>query len=452
MLTMLCVHCESQTESEDRCDECGQPPLVDGRYAIEEVLGRGANATTYRAAHVETGDVVALKELLVRNADSLKTLELFEREAGILQQLDHSSIPAYVEDFTVDLGPNVGMYIAQEYVDGTGVDDLVDEGPLPAREVFRIVRSVAQTLRYLQQLSPPVVHRDIKPGNLIERPNRSIALIDFGAVADVLGNSENGVPTMAGTLGYMAPEQLQGRTESTTDVYGLAATAVTLLTGTVPSVADDAWAEGLPDDQRMLLKKMLMVSPTNRPRPDEIVSVLDDFNAVFDAHEEALVRHEAKLARLQQTPRAIPHNFDHQPMEDGIIPLAIVILAMFVSGGFGMIVGPVGMAVTMAIGVGTAVITWWVGRDARERKKLFRRGVATIGRADGFKSSFDQPGVEVYFTFEIAGERFRGKSMMLDVQTVDGNEGDDVLLFYDPEDPTRNEIMAHYIYGMETLS
>ena len=114
-------------------------------------------------------------------------------------------------------------------------DDLV----MRSGEVVRIVWELLDLLEYLHTLSPPVYHRDIKPGNIMRRPSGPLALIDFGSVRDALVEETIGDSTVVGTFGYMAPEQFQGRAFPGTDLYGLGVTAAVLLTRREPHTMVD---------------------------------------------------------------------------------------------------------------------------------------------------------------------------------------------------------------------
>ena len=99
-------------------------------------------------------------------------------------------------------------------------------------DVERLLADASRALAYLHGRAPPIVHRDLKPGNVIRRPDGSFAFVDFGAVRDRLKVA--GGSTIVGTFGYMAPEQFQGRASPASDVYGIGATALTMLTGCEP--------------------------------------------------------------------------------------------------------------------------------------------------------------------------------------------------------------------------
>src|SRR5579859_5756674 len=120
-----------------------------------------------------------------------------------------------------------------EKIDGESLATLRKRGVvLPEREVVRLLRDAADVLGYLHGRTPPVVRRDLKPGNVIRRPDGSFAFVDFGAVRDKL--RPEGGSTVVGTFGFMAPEQFQGRALPGSDVYALGATIVAMMTGRDP--------------------------------------------------------------------------------------------------------------------------------------------------------------------------------------------------------------------------
>ena len=205
--------------------------LVQSRYKIMDVLGRGGSGITYRAEDAFTGRQVALKELSLRGLSDWKKLELFEREARVLKALDHPAIPDYVDYFQVDTADNRQFYIAQKIAEGQSLAELVAAGDrFSATEVERIAAEVLEVLQYLHSLNPPIIHRDIKPQNLIRGTNGRIYLVDFGAVQMAYREATAFGSTVVGTYGYMAPEQFRGQAYPATDLYGLGATLLNLLT------------------------------------------------------------------------------------------------------------------------------------------------------------------------------------------------------------------------------
>ncbi len=218
-------------------------------------LGRGGVGTTYEAEDLESaGKRVVLKQLNVRNLGDWKLFELFEREARTLAQLVHPAIPRYLDSFqTDDDGPR--LYIVQELAKGRTLADLVAAGYHPDEGAVReIAVQVLRILGYLQSLSPPVIHRDVKPQNILRSDAGEIALVDFGAVKSAVTDGPAGGSTVAGTFGYMAPEQLHGHATTATDLYGLGATLVFLLTRRSP-----------PSYRRRSSESMSAPTPPSRP-------------------------------------------------------------------------------------------------------------------------------------------------------------------------------------------
>lgn len=203
--------------------------LHDGRYVVSGLLGEGAQASTLDAVDKHAGRPVAIKEFRVRGAKSWKDVELAEREARVLATLKHPNLPVYLDHFEED----GALFLVTERIDGEPLSRMRKRGArLDQAGVRRFLADAASVLDYLHGKSPPIVHRDIKPGNVIVRPDGSFAFVDFGSVRDNL--KPEGGSTVVGTFGYMAPEQFQGRAGPGSDVYAVGATALALLTGREP--------------------------------------------------------------------------------------------------------------------------------------------------------------------------------------------------------------------------
>ncbi len=202
--------------------------LQDGRFVITGVVASGGQAITYDGIDKRDGTRVAIKCFRVRGASSWKEVELAEREARVLSGLTHPALPKVIAHFE----EQGALYLVLEYVEGATLEQLRNGHQLEQRDVVDYLTQVADILHYLHGQSPPIVHRDIKPRNLIRRPDGRIVLVDFGSVRDRL--RPEGGSTVVGTFGYMAPEQFQGRANPASDTYGAAATALALLTGRDP--------------------------------------------------------------------------------------------------------------------------------------------------------------------------------------------------------------------------
>lgn len=227
----LCIACGAATES-TRCEGCGVA-LAPGGFVVERVLAQTAHSRVYLARTAQ-GERVALKELLFALVPSVSQLEAFERESTLLRRLEHPGVPRFVASFSEGTGPRTRLYLAQEYVSGRNLEEVVKrEGPLPQQRAVEICVSVLRILGELQRHSPPVFHRDVKPQNIIERPDGSIALVDYGAAREFLRGETHGA-TLVGTFGYVPPEQLGGSVDRTSDVYALAASLMFMLSGREP--------------------------------------------------------------------------------------------------------------------------------------------------------------------------------------------------------------------------
>ncbi|NEP13784.1 MAG: serine/threonine protein kinase [Symploca sp. SIO2C1] len=210
--------------------------IIAERYRILDILGQGGVGITYKAQDLKNKQRVAIKALSLRRMTDWKMIELFEREAKILAQLNHPAIPRYLNYFEIDTAQDRSFYIVQQLAPGKSLAVLVENGWHPSpREVHSIATQVLKILVYLQELTPPILHRDIKPQNLICSRNGRVFLVDFGAVQDTYHHTVTGGSTVVGTYGYMAPEQFRGQAVLSTDLYGLGTTLLFLLTRKSPA-------------------------------------------------------------------------------------------------------------------------------------------------------------------------------------------------------------------------
>lgn len=219
--------------------------LRSGRYAIIGELGSGSQAETLDVVDKLNGRAVAIKRFQVRGAKSWKDVELAEREARVLSTLSHPNLPVYVEHFEED----GALYLVMEKIEGETLASLRRRrATLTHDDIARFLADADSVLQYLHSRVPPIIHRDIKPGNVILRKDGSFAFVDFGSVRDQL--KPEGGSTVVGTFGYMAPEQFQGRALPASDVYAVGATALSLVTGREP---EDLPHRGLAIDVRAAL-------------------------------------------------------------------------------------------------------------------------------------------------------------------------------------------------------
>jgi hypothetical protein len=201
--------------------------LRGGRYVVTGSLGEGSQGSTFEAVDKKEGRLVAIKRFDVRGAKAWKDVELAEREARVLASLHHPKLPSYIEHFEEE----GRLYLVMQKIEGKSLAQAMKEGKrLDESAVLGLLRDAADTLGYMH--GQGVVHRDVKPGNVIQRPDGTFAFVDFGAVRDRM--RLEGGSTVVGTFGYMAPEQFQGRAQPSSDVYAIGATSLAMLTGKQP--------------------------------------------------------------------------------------------------------------------------------------------------------------------------------------------------------------------------
>lgn len=228
---MLCASCgEDLPLPTQRCRTCERPTLLAERYRLEAIIGRSARSTTFRATRLADDRSVAIKEIPLALAVDLKALELAERESRVLAELDHPGVVRLLEAFQAGVGRRTSFYLALELVDGRTLDEESKRARGTEAEVLMTAREILGILRYLHQRSPPVIHRDLKPANVMRRRDGRLVLIDFGSVRDAAGDSRLGGSTVAGTFGFMAPEQFRGVADPATDLYALGVLISVLLT------------------------------------------------------------------------------------------------------------------------------------------------------------------------------------------------------------------------------
>jgi serine/threonine protein kinase len=286
-----------------RCEALSVGTVLRYRYLIEKMVGKGGFGTTYLVKDLDCfSEHRILKELSlnVRTEDpeELKDMgeRLFKREAQVLLNLHHSGIPrlyAYFseEDFS---------YLVQDFIPGQTLSEELKKRktPFSQEEALAVLNTVADILDYLHSHKPPVIHRDIKPHNLMRHQDGRVMLIDFGAVCQAVANPEAN-NTVIGSLGYAPPEQFLGQTLPQSDLYALGASIIYLVTGIPPKLLlshsfdklDKELTGKITPELHTLLKDL--VAPDVRKR-------LPDTNTLINRLQE--LRNPRKI----NTPSSIP--------------------------------------------------------------------------------------------------------------------------------------------------
>lgn len=214
-------------------------PVLADRYEIQKQLGQQEGCRTLLARDLRTKNLVVLKLLPFDNDMEWDDLKLFEREAETLKTLLHPSIPRFLDYFETSLRGIKGFVLVQTYTEGISLGGHLQQGRIFTEvETKQIARAILEILVYIHGQQPPVIHRDIRPSNIVLKDGAigrtSIHLIDFGSVQNFF-SQESGSFTVVGTHGYMPPEQFGGRAVIASDLYSLGATLIAILTATHPS-------------------------------------------------------------------------------------------------------------------------------------------------------------------------------------------------------------------------
>jgi serine/threonine-protein kinase len=208
--------------------------LVVGRYVILERLGAGGRGRVFKAQHRLMGRLTALKVIAPQIASRASSIARFHREMRLIGRLDHPNvIRAFDADQVGDL-----LYIVMEYVAGRSLDRVIeDRGPLPAAEVVDYVTQAALGLAHAHERG--IVHRDVKPPNLLRSEEGQIKVLDLGLSALMEADSAASYATAAGrivgTVNYMSPEQaIALNVDGRSDLFSLGCTMYQLLSGQLP--------------------------------------------------------------------------------------------------------------------------------------------------------------------------------------------------------------------------
>lgn len=287
--------------------------LLKRGYSYTGLIGEGANGKTYKGRNLKTGEIVAIKALKFSN--NLKNYELFKREADVLKSISNPGVPRFY-DYIAEEGQFTECWLVQEYIQGQSLLDLIQKKLVLGKrfsesEMLKYLTECAEIIQTLQTCyMPPIIHRDIKPSNILirdtEKDGYRVCLIDFGAVANPERRNVNS--TVAGTVGYMPPEQLIGDCAIQSDYYALGATMLHMLTGVVPSdFPSDGFkllyedklksiVPGITKDALYILRNLL--APKIEDRPHDAQELMQLFQNAVNK-DAAIVQIRKKINHLE---------------------------------------------------------------------------------------------------------------------------------------------------------
>ncbi len=206
--------------------------VIDGKYEILKEIGRGGMSIVYLAMDKHLNKQWAVKE--IRKKGSGKNDEIVVNsllaEANMMKKLDHPSLPRIVD--IIDNG--ITIYVVMDYIEGESLDKILNEyGAQPEEMVVNWAKQLCDALSYLHSQKPSIIYRDMKPANVMLKPEGNIKIIDFG-IAREYKEQNLADTTVLGTKGYAPPEQYSGQTDPRSDIFALGMTMHHLLTGVDP--------------------------------------------------------------------------------------------------------------------------------------------------------------------------------------------------------------------------
>ena len=287
-LNPICSHPENPPENR-HCQYCGERIALRDRFIALRPIGQGGFGKTYLAQDQDNRNkLCVVKRFTYVSADPSSTQKaerLFEQEAERLDQLLHPQIPRLLAYFQ----EGAYLYLVQEFIVGKTLQaELNDEGKFSEAKIREVLQGLLPILKFIH--SRKVIHRDLKPDNIMRRQTGELVLIDFG-VAKLLEQSSvlPGMATTIGTPGYAAPEQIQGRVTPASDLFALGATCFQLLTkaftsGRVSPVEYD-WVQrwhqhtdpSISPELKHILNRLMTVD--DRQRYPTAAAVLKDLNS-----------------------------------------------------------------------------------------------------------------------------------------------------------------------------
>ena len=298
--TRFCTECGAANETTDsHCSACGKPLLPDSnggdtsqhdllldRYQILTTLGSGGFSSVYRAREAQSGEIVAIKQINLRGLNAAETIDAtntFNRELSALSGLDHRQVPRLYHHFQ----DRDNWYLVLEYFDGPTLETYLEErlakgNPPRFDEVLDLGIQLCTVLDYLHTHHPPIIFRDLKPGNIIRGFDGKLFLVDFG-IARHFRSGQSRDTQLLGSPGYAAPEQYgRAQTSPRSDIYSLGVLLYAILSRSDPTHdAPDLLALDLSlhaGGQAMhdLLARMMALDPADRPSSArEVVATLE---------------------------------------------------------------------------------------------------------------------------------------------------------------------------------
>lgn len=241
--------------------------VIDGKYEILRKIGQGGMSVVYLAMDTHLNKQWAVKEIRKKGngKDDVVIVNSLLAEANMMKKLDHPSLPRIVD--IIDNGETI--FVVMDYIEGESLDKiLLEYGPQPEELVIAWAKQLCDVLSYLHSQKPPIIYRDMKPANIMLKPEGNIKIIDFGIAREYKEQSLADT-TVLGTKGYAPPEQYSGQTDARSDIFALGMTMHHLLTGIDPRGGEKyvpvrMWNPELSEGIEIIIDKCVQPAAENR--------------------------------------------------------------------------------------------------------------------------------------------------------------------------------------------
>lgn len=203
--------------------------VVDGKYKVLNILGKGGMSVVYLVMNEKVNKQWAIKEIIKKDA---WTINVDKKEIEMMKKMNHPHLPCIVDVIENEQS----LLIVMDYIEGRSLEDIfVEQGAQPVELVLKWAEQLCDVLCYLHTQSPPIIYRDMKPANVMLKPDGNLMLIDFGAAREFKPHNLKDTISL-GTCGYAAPEQylVDGQSDARTDIYCFGVMLFQLLTGANP--------------------------------------------------------------------------------------------------------------------------------------------------------------------------------------------------------------------------
>lgn len=241
--------------------------VIDGKYEILRKIGQGGMSVVYLAMDTHLNKQWAVKEIRKKGngKEDVVIVNSLLAEANMMKNLDHPSLPRIVD--IIDNGETI--FVVMDYIEGESLDKILMEyGAQPEELVIAWAKQLCDVLSYLHSQKPPIIYRDMKPANIMLKPEGNIKIIDFGIAREYKEQSLADT-TVLGTKGYAPPEQYSGQTDARSDIFALGMTMHHLLTGIDPRggekyVSVRMWNPELSEGIEIIIDKCVQPAAENR--------------------------------------------------------------------------------------------------------------------------------------------------------------------------------------------